>query len=165
MTSQIFEASNLTGLFISNTQLLFPPSYIQSGAGNIGDSGPHGHDHVTQILKICWLHIRGVNPFHHITKMLDWIEIWWLWKLFEWRELIVISLTHLFGMIWAILTCCIILLEEAIYDATTTCSDTRQNESMLSWNFGTTIWMCQQWPDSSDQAKFFPVFYWAIHLC
>lgn len=25
MTSQIFEASNLTGLFISNTQLLFPP--------------------------------------------------------------------------------------------------------------------------------------------
>lgn len=161
MTLQIFEASKLTGLFISITQLPRPRTFNQVLETFLWDFGAHGHDHVTQILKICWLHIHGVNPFfHHITKMLDWIEIWWLWKLFEWSELIVISLTHLFGMIWAMLTCCIILLEEAVYDATTTCRNTRQNEILAP-----PFECVSNDPDSSDQAKFFPVFYWAIRLC
>ncbi len=32
-----------------------------------------------QLLQICRLHIHDVNlPFHHIPKVLYWIEIWWL---------------------------------------------------------------------------------------
>ncbi len=45
---------------------------------------PYWHDNITQLLQICRLHIHDVNlPFHHITKMLYWIEIWWLWRSFE----------------------------------------------------------------------------------
>ncbi len=30
------------------------------------------------------LHIHDANlPFHHIPKVLYWIEIWWLWRPFE----------------------------------------------------------------------------------
>ncbi len=37
----------------------------------------------TQLLKICRLHIHDANlPFHHIPKLLYWIEIWWLWRPF-----------------------------------------------------------------------------------
>ncbi len=43
------------------------------------DFGPYWHDSKTQFLQICRLHIHDVNlPFHHIPKMLYWIDIWWL---------------------------------------------------------------------------------------
>ncbi len=48
------------------------------------DFGPYCHDSITQLLQICRLHIHDENlPFHHIPKMLYWIEIWWLWRSFE----------------------------------------------------------------------------------
>ncbi len=48
------------------------------------DFGPYWHDSITQLLQICRLHIHDVNlSFHHIPKMLYWIEIWWLWRSFE----------------------------------------------------------------------------------
>lgn len=35
-------------------------------------------DSITQLLKICWLHIYDMNLlFHRITKVLCWLEIWW----------------------------------------------------------------------------------------
>ncbi len=50
----------------------------------IRDFGPYWHDIITLFLKICRLHIHDENlPFHHITKVLYWIEIWWLWRPFE----------------------------------------------------------------------------------
>ncbi len=40
------------------------------------DFGPYWHDSITQFLQICQLHIHDANlPFHHIPKMLYWIEI------------------------------------------------------------------------------------------
>ncbi len=49
--------------------------------------GPYWHDSITQI---CRLYIQDVNlSFHHIPKLLYWIEIWWLWRPFEESELIV----------------------------------------------------------------------------
>ncbi len=40
------------------------------------DFGPYWHDSITQFLQICRLHIHDANlPFHHIPKMLYWIEI------------------------------------------------------------------------------------------
>ncbi len=46
--------------------------------------GPYWHDSITQLLQICRLHIHDANlPFHHIPKVLCWIEIWWLWRPFE----------------------------------------------------------------------------------
>ncbi len=46
------------------------------------DFGPYWHDSITQWLQICRLHIHDVNLlFHHIPKVLYWIEIWWLWRL------------------------------------------------------------------------------------
>ncbi len=48
------------------------------------DFGPYWHDSITQLLQICRLHIHDANlPFHHIPKVLYWIEIWWLWRPFE----------------------------------------------------------------------------------
>ncbi len=48
------------------------------------DFGPYWHESITQLLQICRLHIHDVNlPFHHIPKVLYWIEIWWLWRPFE----------------------------------------------------------------------------------
>ncbi len=48
------------------------------------DFGPYWHDRITQLLQICRLHIHDVNlSFHHIPKVLYWIEIWWLWRPFE----------------------------------------------------------------------------------
>ncbi len=45
------------------------------------DFGPYWHDSIKQLLQICRLHIHDANlPFHHIPKVLYWIEIWWLWK-------------------------------------------------------------------------------------
>ncbi len=39
------------------------------------------HDSITQLLQICRLHIHDENlSFHHIPKVLYWIEIWWLWR-------------------------------------------------------------------------------------
>ncbi len=44
----------------------------------------YSHDRITQLLQICRLHIQDVNlPFHHIPKVLYWIEILWLWRPFE----------------------------------------------------------------------------------
>ncbi len=41
------------------------------------DFGPYCHDSITQLLQICRLHIHDVNlSFHHIPKVLYWIEIW-----------------------------------------------------------------------------------------
>ncbi len=54
------------------------------------DFGPYWHDSITQLLQICQLHIHANLPFHHIPKVLYWIEIWWLWRPFEWSELIVL---------------------------------------------------------------------------
>ncbi len=48
------------------------------------DFGPYWHDSIMQLLYICWLHIHDANlPFHHIPKVLYWIEIWWLWRTVE----------------------------------------------------------------------------------
>ncbi len=48
------------------------------------DFGPYWHDSIMQLLQICQLHIHDGNlPFHHIPKVLYWIEIWWLWSPFE----------------------------------------------------------------------------------
>ncbi len=48
------------------------------------DFGPYWHDNITQLLQICRLHIHNTSlPFHHILKVLYWIEIWWLWRPFE----------------------------------------------------------------------------------
>ncbi len=48
------------------------------------DFGSYWHDSITQFLQICRLHIHDVNlSFHHIPNVLYWIEIWWLWRLFE----------------------------------------------------------------------------------
>ncbi len=48
------------------------------------DFGPYWHNSVMQLLQICRLHIHDANlPFHHIPKVLCWIEIWWLWRRFE----------------------------------------------------------------------------------
>ncbi len=45
------------------------------------DFGSYYHDSITQLLQICRLHIHDVNlSFHHIPKVLYWIEIWWLWR-------------------------------------------------------------------------------------
>ncbi len=42
------------------------------------DFGPYWHDSITQLLQICRLHIHDDNlSFHHIPKVLYWIEIWW----------------------------------------------------------------------------------------
>ncbi len=46
------------------------------------DFGPYCHDSITQLLQICRLHIHDENfPFHHIPKVLYWIEIWWQGKM------------------------------------------------------------------------------------
>ncbi len=43
------------------------------------DFGPYWHDSITQLLQICLLHIHDENlSFHHIPKLLYWIEIWGL---------------------------------------------------------------------------------------
>ncbi len=48
------------------------------------DFGPYWYDSITRLLQICRLHIHDANlPFHHIPKVLYWIEIWWLWRPFE----------------------------------------------------------------------------------
>ncbi len=48
------------------------------------DFGPYWHDSITQLLQIYRLHIHDANlPFHHIPKVLCWIEIWWLWRPFD----------------------------------------------------------------------------------
>ncbi len=48
------------------------------------DFVPYWHDSITQLLQFCRLHIHDENlPFHHIPKVLYWIEIWWLWRPFE----------------------------------------------------------------------------------
>ncbi len=48
------------------------------------DFGLYWYDNITQLLQICHLLIHDVNlSFHHIPKVLYWIEIWWLWRSFE----------------------------------------------------------------------------------
>ncbi len=48
------------------------------------DFGSYCHDSITQLLQICRLHIHDENlSFHHIPKVLYWIEIWWLWRTCE----------------------------------------------------------------------------------
>ncbi len=67
------------------------------------DFDPYWHDSITQLLQICRLHIHDANlPFHHIPKVLYWIEIWWLKKP-VWDDL-------------SFVTWCIILLEVASED-------------------------------------------------
>lgn len=48
-------------------------------AGNILPEifGPYRHDRITQLLQICQLHVHDENLiFHHIPKLVYWIEIW-----------------------------------------------------------------------------------------
>ncbi len=53
------------------------------------------HDSIMQLLQICRLHIHDANlPFHHIPKVLYWIEIWWLWRPFEESEHITIVVVY-----------------------------------------------------------------------
>lgn len=60
---------------------------IQHGAENIPqDFGSYWHDSIAQLQHPCWQ--SPPNNFHHILKVLFWIEMWWLW-LFELSELIV----------------------------------------------------------------------------
>lgn len=46
------------------------------------DFGPWWHDSVTQLLHICHIHDENL-PFYHIPVGFYRIEIWWLWRLFE----------------------------------------------------------------------------------
>ena len=63
---------------------------------------------------MCRLHIYDANlPFHHIPKVLYWIDIWWLWRLLENSELIVMFKKPVWDDL-SFLTWCIILLEVAI---------------------------------------------------
>ena len=76
--------------------------------------GPYWRVSITQLLQICRLHIHDVNlPFHHILKGLYWIDIWWLWRPFEYSELIIIFKKPVWddsrSMTWRV-----ILLEVAI---------------------------------------------------
>ena len=78
------------------------------------DFGPYWHDSITQLLQICRLHIYDANlPFHHISKVLYWIEIWWQWRPLEYSELIVMFKKPVWDGV-SFVTWCIILLEEAI---------------------------------------------------
>ncbi len=78
------------------------------------DFGPYWHDSITQLLQICRLHIHDANlPFHHIPKVLYWIEIWWLWRPFEESELIVMFKKPVWDDL-SFVTWCIILLEVSI---------------------------------------------------
>lgn len=64
----------------------------------LGDSGLFWHDNITKLLHI-WL--MQISPLHHIPKVLYYIEIWWQWKPFEYRELTDTSgSTKQFEMIW-----------------------------------------------------------------
>lgn len=50
----------------------------------VRDFDPCGRDSVTQLLQICWLPIYDVNlRFSHIPKVLQWNEIWSLWRSLE----------------------------------------------------------------------------------
>ncbi len=77
------------------------------------DFGPYWHDSITQLLQICRLHKHDVNlSFHHIPKVLYWIEIWWLWR--PWvKELIVMFKKPIWDDL-SFVTWCMILLEVAI---------------------------------------------------
>jgi len=68
----------------------------------LGDFGPYWHDSITQLLQICRLHIHNVNlPFHHISKVLYWTEIWWLWSHLSTVNSLSCSRNQ-FEMIWAL---------------------------------------------------------------
>ncbi len=86
--------SALTGHFIRYTLLVpgWTPFCLQNCLNSswhrfnkvlktfLRDFGPYWHDSITQLQQICWLHIHDAKlPFHHIPKVLYWIEIWWLW--------------------------------------------------------------------------------------
>lgn len=61
-------------------------------AGNILPEifGPYRHDRITQLLQICQLHVHDENLiFHHIPKLVYWIEIWRLRRQLEHSELYV----------------------------------------------------------------------------
>ncbi len=78
------------------------------------DFGPYWHDSITQLLQICRLHIHDANlPFHHIPKVLYWIDFWWLWRPFEKRELIVMFKKPVWDYL-SFVTWFIILLDVAI---------------------------------------------------
>ncbi len=85
----------LTGHFIRNILLVpvWTPFCLQNCLNSLWhrfnkvletflrDFDPYWHDSITQLLQICRLHIHDANfPFHHIAKVLYWIEIWWLWR-------------------------------------------------------------------------------------
>lgn len=54
------------------------------------DFGPYWHDSITQFLQISRLHIYDANLlFHLIPKVLCCVEIWWLWRPFDYSELTV----------------------------------------------------------------------------
>ncbi len=78
------------------------------------DFGPYWLDSITQLLQIHRLHIHDANlPFHHIPKVLYWIKTWWLWRPFEYTELIVMFKKPVWDD-FSFVTWRIILLEVAI---------------------------------------------------
>ncbi len=94
----VYTIYTLTGHFIRYTLLVlgWPPFCLQDCLNSLWhrfnkvlktflrDVSPYWPDSITQLLQICRLHIHDVNlPFHHIPKVLYWIEIWWLWRVFE----------------------------------------------------------------------------------
>jgi len=52
--------------------------------------GPYWSDSILQLMEI-----RVRVPFHHIPKMLYWVEIWWVWRPFWYSQLIGIQETNL----------------------------------------------------------------------
>ncbi len=86
-------AHTLTGHFIRYTLLVpgWTPFYLHKCLNSwwyrfnkvletfLRDFGPYWHDSITQLLQIYDVNL----PFHHIPKVLYWIEIWWLWRPFE----------------------------------------------------------------------------------
>ncbi len=95
------------------------------------DFGPYWHDSITQLLQICRLHIHDANlSFHHIPKVVYWIEIWWLWRPFVESELIVMFKKPVWDDL-SFATWCIILLEVA--------SEDRYTVVIKGWTWSATI--------------------------
>ncbi len=87
---QMHYGHTLTGHFIRYTLLVpgWTPFAFRTALILHGIDSTRCWKHSSEILvhidMICHLHIHDAYLlFHHIPKVLYWIEIWWLWRPFE----------------------------------------------------------------------------------